>query len=102
MTILVLIGMVFVIISEKFQGSHGSILLAYATKDSMTSQKRGSRDFWRIANSVLNKGKFAIPPLFNGPEVLSSASDKAKLFAEKTFLRTPILMTVVSLYVFSF
>ena len=41
-----------------------------------------SLDFWRIANSVLNKGKSAIPPLFNGPEVLSSASDKAKLFAE--------------------
>ena len=38
--------------------------------------------FWRIANSVLNKGKSAIPPLFNGPEVLSSTSDKAKLFAE--------------------
>ena len=58
--------------------------LAYAnkTKDSITSQKLGSRDFWQIANSVLNKGKSAIPPLFNGPEVLSSASDKAKLFAE--------------------
>ena len=58
--------------------------LAYAnkTKKSITSQKLGSRDFWRIANSVLNKGKSAIPPLFNGPEVLSSASDKAKLFAE--------------------
>ena len=58
--------------------------LAYATKtkESITSQKLGSRDFWRIANSVLNKGKSAIPPLFNGPEVLSSASDKAKLFAK--------------------
>ena len=58
--------------------------LAYATKtkDSITSQKLDSRDFWRIANSVLNKGKSAIPPLFNGPEVLSSASDKAKLFAK--------------------
>ena len=41
--------------------------------------EKGSRDFWRIANSVLNKGKFAVPPLFNGPEVLSSAPDKAKL-----------------------
>ena len=58
--------------------------LAYAnkTKESITSQKLGSRDFWRIANSVLNKGKSAIPPLFNDPEVLSSASDKAKLFAK--------------------
>ena len=58
--------------------------LAYATKtkESITSQKLGSRDFWRIANSVLNKGKSAIPPQFNGPEVLSTASDKAKLFVK--------------------
>ena len=58
--------------------------LAYATKtkESATSQKLGSWDFWRIANSVLNKGKSAISPLFNGPEVLSSASDKAKVFAK--------------------
>ena len=53
---------------------------ATKTKESITSQKFGSRDFWRIANSVLNKGKSAITPLFNGPEVLPSASDKAKLF----------------------
>ena len=38
--------------------------------------------FVRIANSVLNISKSAIPPLFNGLEVLLSASDKAKLFAE--------------------
>ena len=64
--------------------------LAYANKikESITSQKLGSRDFWRIANSVLNKGKSAIPPLFNGPEVLSSASDKAKLFAENFSLKS--------------
>ena len=57
--------------------------LAYGTKtkESITSQKLGFHDFWQIANSVLNQGKFAIPPLFNGPEVLYSASDKAKLFA---------------------
>ena len=56
--------------------------LAYATKTkgSITSQKLGSGDSWQIANSVLNKGKSAIPPLFNNPEVLPSASDKAKLF----------------------
>ena len=43
--------------------------LAYATntKESITSQKLGSQDFWQIANSVLNKGKSAIPPLFNSP-----------------------------------
>ena len=58
--------------------------LAYAdkTKESITSQKLASRDFWQIVNNVLNKGKSAIPPLCSGPEVLSSASDKAKLFAE--------------------
>ena len=58
--------------------------LAYATKtkESITFQKLGSQDLWRIANSVLNKGKSAIPPLFNGPEVLSSAFDKLKLFAK--------------------
>ena len=55
---------------------------AYKTKESITSQKLGSRDFWQIANSVLNKGKSAIPPLFNSSEVLSSASEKAKLFPE--------------------
>ena len=34
-----------------------------------------------IGNSFLHKGKSVIPPLFNGPNVLSYASDKAKLFA---------------------
>ena len=49
---------------------------------SITSQKLGSRDFWQIANSVLNKGKSTTPPLLNGPEVLPSVSDKAKSFAD--------------------
>ena len=56
------------------------------TKESTTSQKPGSQDFWQIANSVLNKGKSAIPPLFNRMEVLSSPSDKAKLFAKDSNL----------------
>ena len=68
--------------------------------ESIASQKLGSRDFWQIANSVFTEDKSAIPPLFNSSEVLSSASDKAKLFA-KNFLRTLILMTWVSLYLFS-
>ena len=56
---------------------------AYANKikESITSQKLSSWDFWQITNSVFNKGKSAIPPLFNGLEVFSSASDKVKLFA---------------------
>ena len=56
--------------------------LAYANKtESVTSQRLGSHGFWQIV-SVLNKGKSAIRPQFSGPEVLSFASDKAKLFAE--------------------
>ena len=68
-------------------------------KESITSQKLGSRDFWQVANSVLNSGGSAIPPLFNGPELLSSVSDKAKLFA-KNFSKNLILITRVSLYLF--
>ena len=76
--------------------------LAYAnkTEESITSHKLGSRDFWRIANSVLNKVKSAIPRLFNGPEVLSSASDKAKLFAESFSLNSNLDDSGVSLPVF--
>ena len=75
--------------------------LAYAnkTKESITSQKLGSLEFWQIANSVLNKGKSAIPSLFNGLEVLFSASDKAKLFAENFSENSNL--TQVSLYLFS-
>ena len=64
--------------------------LAYAnkTKESFTSQKLGSRQFWRIANSVLNKGNSAIPPLLNGLEVMFSASDKAKLCPENFSLNS--------------
>ena len=47
-------------------------------QESITSHKLGSRDFWQIANSVLNKGKSDISPLHNSPEVLSFASNKAK------------------------
>ena len=73
--------------------------LTYAnkTKESITSQKLASRDFWRIANSVLNKGKSAIPPLFNGPEVLSSAYDKATLFAENFSLNSNLNGSGISL-----
>ena len=76
--------------------------LAYATKtkESITSQKLCSRDFWRIANSVLNKGKSAIPPLFNRPEVLSFASDKAKLFTKNFSKNSNLDDSDISLPVF--
>ena len=75
---------------------------AYANRanESITSQKLGSRDFWQIANSVVNKGKSAIPPLLNGPEVLSSASDKAKLFAENFSKNSNLDDSSISLPVF--
>ena len=88
--------------SNRCKGFLEAAKLAYAnkTKGSITSQKLGSHDFWRIANSVLNKGKSAIPPLFNGPEVLSSASDKAKLFAENFSLNSNLDDSGISLHAF--
>ena len=79
-----------------------SAKLAYAskTKESITSQKLGSRDFWQIANNFLNKGKSAIPPLFNSPEIMSSDLIKENCLL-KIFLRTLIFMTQLSLYLFS-
>ena len=76
--------------------------LTYAnkTKESITSQKLGSRDFWRIANSVLNKGKSAILLLFTGLEMLSSASDKAKLFAENFSKNSNLDDSGISLLIF--
>ena len=66
--------------------------LAYANrkKETITSKKLGSRDLWRSGNIFLNKGKSAIPPLFNDLEVLSSTSGKSKLFA-KDFSKNPNL-----------
>ena len=71
-------------ISNRCEGVLEAAKLACATKikSESTSQKRGSWDFWRIANSFLNKGKSAITPLFNAPEVLYSASNETKLFAK--------------------
>ena len=66
----------------------------------MTSQKLGSRDFRQFLNSVLNKGKSAIPPLFNGPEVLPSATYKAKSFAENFSMNSNLDDSGISLPVF--
>ena len=69
-------------------------------KESITSQKPGCQDFWQIAGGVLSKGKSAAPPLFNSSEVLSSASDKAKLFAENFSKNSNLDGSVISLSVF--
>ena len=52
--------------------------------------------FGKISESVINKARPAILCLFNFLEVLSSTSVKIKLSA-KTFVKTLILMTQVSL-----
>ena len=75
-------------------------MYANKAKESITFQKLGSRDFLQIVASVLNKGKSVIPPPINELEVLSPTSDKVKLL--KTFIKTLILMTQASLYVFFF
>ena len=54
----------------------------------MTSQKLVFWDFWRTADNVLNTGKPVAPPLFNDPEMLSSASNKAKLLPKTLILKT--------------
>ena len=54
----------------------------------------------RIANSVLNKGKSAIPTLFNCLEVLSSASGKAKLSAKNFCKNSNLDDSGISLPVF--
>ena len=59
-----------------------------------------SHYFWRIAISVLNKHKSAIPSLLNDPEVLSSASDKTKLFAENFSMISNLDDSGISLPVF--
>ena len=73
--------------------------LAYPTKtkESFASQKLGSRNFWQIANNILNKGQSAIPPLFNGPEVLSCA----KLFSKNFSKNSNLDYLGISLPVFS-
>ena len=74
--------------------------LAYAnkTKESITFQKLGSRDFWQIANSVLNNGKSPVTRC--NLEVFSSPSDKAKLFAENFSKNSNLGDSGISLHIF--
>ena len=53
-----------------------------------------------FVNSVLNKGKSAIPPLFNDPEVLASAFNKPKLFSENFSKNSNLDESGISLPVF--
>ena len=59
-----------------------------------------SRDLQRIANSPLNKDKSVLLPIFTGPGVLSTASDKAKLFSENFSKNFNLDDSCISLYLF--
>ena len=67
---------------------------------SSSGQKLDSGDFWRIANNVLSKGKSVIPPLFNGSEMLTSASDKARLLPDNFFKKSHLDDLCISLPAF--
>ena len=75
----------------------------YATKTNSPSLPRNValRTFHELL-IVLSKVKSAIPPLFNDLDLLSSASDKAKLFAENSSRNSNLDDLVVSLPVFPF
>ena len=88
--------------SNRYKRVFEAARLAYAnkTKESITFQKLVSWDFWWIDNTVLNKAKSAIPPLFNCPEKLSSAADKAKLLAENFSKNSNLDDSEISLHIF--
>ena len=61
--------------------------------------KLDSGEFWGNASNLLNKGKSVIPPLFYGQDMLSSASDKANLFAENFSKNSDIDDSGIALHV---
>ena len=84
----------------KLKLSNCQTCIANKTKESITSQKHVSQDFWPIVNSVLNKGKSATSPVFNSPEVFSPLSVKAELFAENFSKNSNLDGSGISLPVF--
>ena len=66
----------------------------------LEAAKLGSHDFWQIANSVLNKDKYALPHLFKGCRRCCCVHLIKQNCLLKTFLRTLILMAQASLYLF--
>ena len=77
--------------------------LAYATKtkESISLPRNlALGTFGKLLTVFPSKGKPAIPPLFNAPEVLPSASDKAKLFAKNFSKNSSLDDSGISLPVF--
>ena len=54
---------------------------AQTIRTEISNERPGTRGFWKISRKVLNSGKASVPTLIHGPEVISSSSEKAKLFA---------------------
>ena len=81
----------------------GAAKLAYAnkTKKSITSQKLGSLDFWRIAKTVLSIKVNLLYLLYVTAWRRFLLHLIKQYCSLKTFLRTLILMTQVPLYLFS-
>lgn len=52
-----------------------------AVQAKIEKKQIGSREFWKIINQIMNGNKAAVPIIINGPEVISSSLDKAKLIA---------------------
>ena len=63
-----------------------NLAYVYKTNESIISQELGICYVLRNAKSVLHEAKSVVPPLFNCPNVLSSVSDKAKFYVERTLL----------------
>ena len=76
--------------------------LAYTnkTKKSITSQKPGSHDFWRIANSALNRVNLLY--LLNSTARRYCPLHLIKQMFAENFSKNSILMTQVSLYLLPF
>ena len=79
-----------------------AVKLAYAhkTKESITCKKLDSWDIWQISNSVLNKVTLLYLLYSVAQRCCHLYLIKQNCFLE-TFLRTLILLTQVSLYLFS-
>ena len=54
---------------------------AQTIRTEISNERPGTCGFWKISRKVLNSGKASVPTLIHGPEVISSSSEKAKLFA---------------------
>ena len=83
-----------IIVKEFLKRPNPTILMKLVT---IASQHIGSRDFWRISNSIQS----SIPPIFNGPEVLTpSSKDKANFFARKLSANSTLYDTLHGIPIF--